>query len=423
MRVTSRSGVAGRWRLGLVALAPLAALVLVQPARAQYEMPEDLAKQKPQPAQPQQPAKPPQDQKAQQGQAAPSVAAPAAEPGLPGPAPDFSQAPESYTVQKGDTLWDISQKVLGNPWYWPKVWSLNPQVENPNWIYPGNVITFTGGGEQLPAQVQGQAQEGQGPDFGTPEQVAANQAVVSGPKSLTYVPKTSAQVVDRGFITPRELTAAGSIGASYEPKSLLSTFDKVYLTFKNRGAVKVGDRFIAFKTERAVHDPRTGALVGYFTKLLGTVRVTRKPGRGALTGQIGAVLDAIERGDRLIPYTDAFTRTVVNRPNQVELDGIILATLKPQLVLIGEYNYVFINKGRKDGVEVGNTFSILHRGNPLTRDQKIPDKALPWEPVGTAMVVEVRDDASTALVTRSIEALSTGDRAVMRVAGQRQAAR
>ena len=420
MRVSSSSGVAGRLRLGLVALAPLVALVLVQPARAQYEMPEDLAKQKPQPVQKPQPAQKPQ---AQQGQQAPSVPAPAAEPGVPGPAPDFSQAPESYTVQKGDTLWDISQKVLGNPWYWPKVWSLNPQVENPNWIYPGNVITFSGGGEQLPAQVQGQAQQGQGPDFGTPEEVAANQQVVSGPRSLTYVPKTSAQVVDRGFITPRELASAGMIAASYEPKSLLSTFDEVYLTFKNRAAVKVGDRFIAFKTERAIHDPRTGALVGYFTKLLGTVRVTRKPGRGALTGEVGSVLDAVERGDRLMPYTDAFTRTVVNRPNQVELDGIILATLKPQLVLIGEYNYVFIDKGRKDGVEVGNTFTILHRGNPLNRDQKIPDKALPWEPVGTAMVVEVRDDASTALILRSAEDMATGDRAVMRVSGQRQAAR
>jgi nucleoid-associated protein YgaU len=45
--------------------------------------------------------------------------------------------PESYVIQRGDTLWDLSSRYLDSPWYWPKLWSYNPQVENPHWIYPG----------------------------------------------------------------------------------------------------------------------------------------------------------------------------------------------------------------------------------------------------------------------------------------------
>src|SRR5207302_5933521 len=82
------------------------------------------------------------------------------------PAPDANVqpvpgTPDEYTIQKGDTLWDLSQKFLNNPWYWPKIWSLNPAIENPHWIYPGNKLRIVPGegGAQAPAQVQ----EDQGP--------------------------------------------------------------------------------------------------------------------------------------------------------------------------------------------------------------------------------------------------------------------
>src|ERR1700737_5150664 len=68
--------------------------------------------------------------------------------------------PEEYTIQKGDTLWDLSQKFLSNPWYWPKIWSLNPSIENPHWIYPGNRLKVTPGQGGAPAQVEVTAQAG-----------------------------------------------------------------------------------------------------------------------------------------------------------------------------------------------------------------------------------------------------------------------
>src|SRR5258708_7843855 len=68
-----------------------------------------------------------------------------------------------YVIQKGDTLWDLSQKFLSNPWYWPRIWSLNPSIENPHWIYPGNKLKVTPGQGGAPAQVEVQGGQPEAP--------------------------------------------------------------------------------------------------------------------------------------------------------------------------------------------------------------------------------------------------------------------
>jgi nucleoid-associated protein YgaU len=67
---------------------------------------------------------------------------------------DGGTTPDTYTVQKGDTLWDLSARFLDSPWYWPKLWSYNPQIENPHWIYPGNLIHFAPAGAGGPMRAE-----------------------------------------------------------------------------------------------------------------------------------------------------------------------------------------------------------------------------------------------------------------------------
>src|SRR5207253_2179948 len=148
-----------RLRLGVAALRERAAAVPggrrsgVLAARARAVPPH------PQPAPEQAPAtQPPAAQTPPPG---PGENAPVVTEQGPRPPPDSNiqvvpGTPEEYTILKGDTLWDLSQKFLNNPWYWPKIWSLNPGIENPHWIYPGNPLKIrTGeGGKASVAQVE-----------------------------------------------------------------------------------------------------------------------------------------------------------------------------------------------------------------------------------------------------------------------------
>ncbi len=380
------------------ALAILVLSALPGGALAQYDAPSSLG----------------DETKADEG-----VPAPMDEPGaggegdslaLPGPAPDFARAPRTYTVQPGDTLWDITSTFLGNPWYWPKVWSMNKQIENPNWIEPGTVISFVGGGEALPAEVE-------------PEEEAAPVALGEVPDDnevsivgKRYQAPTSVRLLDEGFVTHAELEAAGKVVSSFEEKTLLTTYDRAYVEFPK--PVSVGSRYVAFRTDREIRNPKTGKVVGYLTRILGVGRIVSAPQGKLPTLVIEGVLDTISRGDRLMPWSESLGRTILERPNQVELEGMVLATFVPRQVLIGESHFVFIDKGRRDGVEIGNTFTIYQRGDPLDIDHRIenPDQ-LPWEAVGRVMVVEARDEVSTAVVVRSFREIETGDRAVMQVSG------
>lgn len=327
--------------------------------------------------------------------------------GLPGPDPDFSRAPQTYTVRQGDTLWDITSTFLGNPWYWPKVWSMNGQIENPNWIEPGTTISFFGG-EQLPTEVEPEDL----PEVDTEDD---NEVSMVGKR---YQAPSSMRLLDEGFVTRAELEAAGILVSSFEEKTLLATYDRAYVKFP--AEVSIGNRYVVFRTDREIIHPVTHRSAGFLTQILGVGRIVSAPQGNFATFEIEGVQDSVERGDRLMPWSEALGRTVLERPNQVELESIVLATFVPAQVTIGESHFIFVDKGRRHGVEVGNTFTIYQRGDPLDRDLRQKDRQrIPWEVVGTVMIVEARDEVSTAVVVRSVREIGVGDRAMMHVGGAR----
>jgi hypothetical protein len=349
--------------------------------------------------------------------------------------------PDAYTIRPGDTLWDLSGRFLNNPWYWPKVWSFNPEITNPHWIEPGNVLKFYPAAEEAPARIEPAEPKGivvaadqtdepaiappreledfSRADMKAPASIEEQEEVnVAGPYKIGWVaPKT---ILSRRetFVTPREVEESGSLVGAFEEKRLLATTDRAYARFKNAADAVPGETYVVYRTERQIRHPVTGDLVGYQSKIVGTAKAVAVSDK-AVTVIIGRCSEPIERGDLLGPWTEKLLRPVSQRPNGRDVDGHIVGAQVDILTQLGEQHVVFVDKGKNDGVEEGNVFRVVRSGDLLNLDRgAIPNDAhFPKEVVGNLLVVDVKDTTSTALITRSLRELAIGDRVEMRAAG------
>jgi hypothetical protein len=350
--------------------------------------------------------------------------------------------PDTYTIRPGDTLWDLSGRFLNNPWYWPKVWSFNPEITNPHWIEPGNVLKFYPSAEEAPARVEPAPVMPSGVAVGPdqPEEPAVEppreledfsradmkapvtaeeqeEVNVAGPYGIGYVAPRTIMARRDTFVTPREVAESGSLTAAFEEKRMLSTMDRAYARFKGSAQLVPGETYLVYRTTRAIKHPISGELIGYQSKLLGTAKAVKVDDQ-VVTVEIGVTNDPIERGDLLGPWTEKFLRPVQQRPNGRDLSGVIVGSQVDILTMVGEQHVVFVDKGRADGVEEGNVFRVVRNGDPFAVAMNtIPyDPSLPKEIVGDLLVIDVKETTSTALVTRSLRELAIGDRVEMRAA-------
>ena len=365
--------------------------------------------------------------------------------------------PEEYTIVKGDTLWDLSQKFLSNPWYWPKIWSLNPSIENPHWIYPGNKLRIVPGegGAQAPAQVQAEEPGIDAEALNSPEEVPAgaswetsvttsqtpdlevvkqssretraalNTVSVSG--KLAFSPPSVLTVRTSGLVTPEEMRDAGTLEASFEEKQMLATFDTAYARFRHEVPAQVGDKLLLFRPEGPIVHPVSGRILARQTKTVGVAKVLSIQGTQA-TVQIERTFEEVERGDFVRPWVTQEKR-IAPRPNGSDVIGRIVQNVNPGLSTYGEYQEVFIDRGVQEGVEEGNTFAVLRQGDGLndtfvtksytagTQGARAAKVAVPEESVGMLLVVDAREHLSTAVVIKSIRELKAGDLVEMRAPG------
>jgi hypothetical protein len=352
--------------------------------------------------------------------------------------------PDTYTIRPGDTLWDLSGRFLNNPWYWPKIWSYNPEITNPHWIYPGNLLRFYPSAEEGPARVEpllpvadaGGAEEVEAvegdedfaapreledfsrADMGEPPSAEEQDAVaVSGPYKIGHVSGRATMARRETFVTPRELAESGAITAAFEEKLLLATLDKAYAHFADGAGVKPGETYVVYRTSGPVYHPVTRELLGYQSVVLGAARVVAVDERAASLVIVQAN-DVIERGAMLGPWTDKFFRRVEPTPNGQALQGLIVAGQQSVLTQFGEQQVVFVDRGEADGVKEGNVFTVVRSGDLYGKppDRPVWDESLPKEDIGQLLVVDVKERASTALVTGSVKELFVGDRVEMRPA-------
>jgi len=353
-------------------------------------------------------ADPPPDQADQPGNAAAEV---------PG---------QVHTVVRGDTLWDLSQHYLGTPWYWPKVWSYNPAIANPHWIYPGNQVRFFGSGEEVPARVD--AASSNGPS--SPDAIdIEDRTEVQLTGRIGYQPSAAIPISRQGFVTSNELDQAGTITASPSEALMLSYPEMVYISFPNKDAVKVGERYLVFRPNGEVIHPVTDRRYGYLTQVVGTVRVLKKGAEVTTAVVEPNSLDEIHRGDRIGPAGEKLVAQVPQRPNHRALRGFVLGSLVPYLTILGEHQLILVDQGSQHGVQAGNTFIVVRKHDPAVNVQaflypsRAVDPGLPIEDVARCIVVDTRDKVSVCLLMRSLREVVYGDRVEMRLEPHASASR
>ena len=318
-------------------------------------------------------------------------------------------APGEYTVRRGDTLWGISQTQFGNPWEWPRVWSFNPAIANPHWIHPGAKLKLVAqGGPAVEAPV-------------APTPAARRRPPLWDTRNKPIVGQESNKVLLRAplFIGTGDEKDLGQIIGSKEEKLLLTPPDEVYIAFGAERPLKAGERYTLFRTIREIKHPVTRAPYGQAVGMVGEVRIDQ-----ITKGNVarGVLLDAslpLERGDRVRPL-ERRVREISPRTNAKKVDGIVLdiivATTNAGRIASNQ-TMVFIDRGKNDGVAIGNRFLVLRHGdgykktleNILDEDEKYPP-----ETIAEIMVADLKDSSCLGFVTTVRKELVVGDRVVMR---------
>lgn len=312
-----------------------------------------------------------------------------------GPAVRDAQGREGrvHTVVRGDTLWDISEAYLGSPLAWPSVWKNNPGVANPNRIYPGNQIWISAN-EMRPLSKDEAASIV--PLRGAGSEDAGSRVVGSFP-----VPE-----LERiGFVTPDELETAGELIGSPEDELQLAAHRRAFVTL-GEGEVRPGDEYTIVRRHERVRDPETNDTLGYHVEKLGWLEITRV-GPQSSEAIIRVATAEIERGDRLVPRIVRSIEIPMRR-DPIPVQGQI-AFIPEKRTIVGQKDFLFLNRGVDDGLEVGAMLEIFRPGEVIEDRVTGVEHALPDESIANLIVVGAGPNTAVALTTSSWRELVRGD--------------
>jgi hypothetical protein len=323
-------------------------------------------------------------------------------------------APDSYTVKKGDTLWDISSMFLKSPWRWPELWGMNlDQIRNPHLIYPGQVLFLD--------KSNGRARLRVGQELGPDGSGRLSPRVRVGDLNNGGIPSiTMAQIEpflnEAVIFEEGELAQAPRIVAAQDGRVLLTRGDLAYV----RGDLKGARSFRIFREPRPLRDPSTQEVLGYEGHYLGVADFTRKgetvePGKtGEIipdTFTITSVRQEVRAGDRLTPVPSRDFYNFVPHAPQSAMSGQIVSVYG-EAVTAGQNQIVVLNRGRRDGMEAGHVLALWRNGARVIdkTDPARPTVKLPDEKHGHLFVFRVFDRMSYALILSVNEPVTTGDR-------------
>ena len=326
-------------------------------------------------------------------------------------------APDSYTVKSGDTLWGISGMYLKRPWRWPELWGMNlDQIRNPHLIYPGQILFLdksNGRARLRVGEPVGESSSGSGKLSPRVRSGPLFDAIGAVPMHLIEPFLNEAVILQ----SESELAAAPRIVGAQEGRVVLTRGDTAYVLGDRNG---VND-FRVFRTPKALTDPTTNQVLGYEAVYVGQAEYTRSgaemPGGGTNNLQVADTYTIIASrleagvGDRLSPVPPReYTRYAPHAPAN-EISGQIVSIYGDGLSA-GQNQIVALNRGANDGIERGHVLALVTDGKQRVdiTDPAKPTIKLPNERTGLLFVFRVFDRMSYALILKSQDPVKRGDR-------------
>ena len=316
-----------------------------------------------------------------------------------------SSAPEQYIVQEGDTLWDLSKQFLNQPWYWPEIWYMNPQVQNPHLIYPGDIINvfYVGGkpyitvnGDNRVSGIERLSPVMRGEPIEATQKVIPIQAIE--------------QFLTRPLVVGQEeLDSSPHIVASRDDRLVYGLNDIVYI--RNSADLNLDGLYSVYRPGTALTDPETETILGYEAIHVGDGKLT-KAGEPASLYLTNAKRE-IFRGDRILEVEDLdIDADLEPRAPDQAIDGRIIY-LYNAITQVGTYQIVVANVGKNKGLSKGHVLTINKAGrtvnDPYAKDKNDAQVILPNENSADAIIYRVFDNLSYLFILDANRPVRIGD--------------
>lgn len=302
--------------------------------------------------------------------------------------------PQEYVVVKGDTLWDISGRFLKEPWRWPELWDVNPQIDDPHWIYPGDILYLT--------WVDGKPKLRKGNNKLTPR---ARVTPLENPIPAIPLKDMHAFMHENVILDEELMSDTPYILGGKNRRIIAGAGDRVYA----RGFID--DQHLnqsIYRPEKEFRDPVTQELLGYELFKVADTRISAINDDIATLELTKSQLE-VRVMDRVMPAPESRIQSMFYpSPAPEETEGFILSVQRG-VEKIGRFDAVAINKGRRDGVEEGNVFLVYAKGEEMVDPVTKELVQLPDEQAGSLMVFKTYDKVSYALVMTALNVLSVGD--------------
>lgn len=320
-------------------------------------------------------------------------------------------APDTYVVEPGDTLWDISALFLNEPWRWPELWQVNPDVRDPNLIYPGDTLYLRWEAGKPGVYLTA------GMSYGAASDVVRLSPSVRAeplPAAIDALPREAIDpfIARHRFTTKFDLEAMPRIISGDRGRLISGMGDRVYVvgTF-----VGEDQQFDVVRPAREIRHPETGEMLGTLLSSVGRVVLSQRGSSDEQASQFDVLAsrEELRVGDVLLPVEDRqLVAEFVPQVPTVDLEPGFMLSLESGATQIGALDVVATTFGEVDDVAVGTLLSIAKVSESVTDQISGKRYTLPSETAGTMMLFAVYDRASFGLVLNANQPLSVADRLV-----------